>query len=142
MKTSVRTILLVIVSPTFSVPARPTSPQIVSGEWRIVASISDETLRPRGWNFLDKPENISNTGTNRSVQDACDNRSVSAGCSHTVALKSDGTLWAWGWNHLGALGDGTNTNKYVPVPVGEGIKWASVSAGSAHTVALRSDGTL
>ncbi len=40
--------------------------------------------------------------------------SVSAGFSHSLALKSDGTVRAWGANSWGALGNGTNTDSYVP----------------------------
>ena len=43
--------------------------------------------------------------------------SVSAGYVHTVARKTDGTLWAWGFNGYGQLGDGTYVTKYVPVQV-------------------------
>ncbi|MBK7701537.1 MAG: hypothetical protein IPI34_00940 [bacterium] len=35
----------------------------------------------------------------------------------TVALQTDGTLWAWGHNILGQLGDGTNVDKNVPTPI-------------------------
>ena len=70
--------------------------------------------------------------------------SVSAGGSHTVAIKTDGTLWAWGWNGLGQLGDGTggdkSGNKTTPVQIGTG--YTSVSAGSYHTVAIKTDGSL
>ena len=65
---------------------------------------------------------------------------VSAGESHTVALKKDGALWAWGQNTNGQLGDGTSgsgTNKSYPIKVGDG--WAEVSAGAAHTVAIKRD---
>jgi len=65
--------------------------------------------------------------------------SVSAGSSHTVALKTDGTLWAWG---SGFLGDGTANYKTTPTKIGSETNWASVSAGSSHTVALKTDGTL
>ena len=36
---------------------------------------------------------------------------------HTVAIKTDSTLWAWGWNSAGQLGDGTTVDKYVPTPI-------------------------
>ena len=67
--------------------------------------------------------------------------SLAAGDAHTVEIKSDGTLWAWGSNADGQLGDGTTTAKNSPVQTGSD-KWVSVAAGSFHTVAIKSDGTL
>ncbi len=42
---------------------------------------------------------------------------VAIGAWHTVALKSDGTLWAWGYNSWGQIGDGTTTHRYAPVKI-------------------------
>jgi alpha-tubulin suppressor-like RCC1 family protein len=67
---------------------------------------------------------------------------VSAGSYHIMALKSDGTLWAWGYNNYGQLGLGDTTDKYSPVQVGSDNNWVSITAGWAHTIALKSDGTL
>jgi alpha-tubulin suppressor-like RCC1 family protein len=68
---------------------------------------------------------------------------ISAGYAHSIALKSDGTLWAWGYNGDGELGDGSTTDRYTPVQVsGGGSTWAAIAAGYAHTIALKSDGTL
>jgi serine protease len=67
---------------------------------------------------------------------------ISAGYTHTIALKRDSTLWAWGDNDYGQLGDGSTTDRNAPVQIGTGTDWVSVSAGSYHTVALKSDGTL
>jgi alpha-tubulin suppressor-like RCC1 family protein len=66
---------------------------------------------------------------------------VVAGYAHTVALKSGGSLWAWGYNFRGALGDGTTADKFSPVRVGTGNDWVQIAAGDYHTVALKSDGT-
>ncbi len=68
---------------------------------------------------------------------------VAAGYRHTVALKSDGTLWAWGANFLGQIGDGTEIHRDSPVQVGTDNDWSSIAAGGgSHTIALKSDGTL
>ena len=67
---------------------------------------------------------------------------VVGGGYHTVAIKSDGSLWAWGKNIYGQLGDGTFENKLRPVRIGNDSDWEYVSAGSEHTVAIKKDGTL
>ena len=69
-------------------------------------------------------------------------RQVAAGWDHTVAVKTDGTLWAWGNNYDGELGDGTTVNKSNPVQIGTATNWQSVAAGGSHTVAVKTDGTL
>jgi len=43
---------------------------------------------------------------------------IAAGSYHSLALKSNGTLWAWGDNGYGQLGDGTTTNRTSPVQIG------------------------
>jgi len=67
---------------------------------------------------------------------------IAAGTSHTVALKLDGTVWAWGSNGRGELGDGTTTNRATPVQVIGLTGVTAIAAGGYHTVALKSDGTV
>jgi len=76
------------------------------------------------------------------------------GDSYVVAIKSDGTLWSWGDNTYGQLGNGTKveqpivtggnyTNKTVsPVQIGSSSNWLDVSAGYTHSLAIKMDGTL
>jgi alpha-tubulin suppressor-like RCC1 family protein len=59
-----------------------------------------------------------------------------------MGIKTDGTLWTWGSNGSGQLGDGTTTDRTDPVQVGTDRDWASVSGGDSHTVALKTNGTL
>ncbi len=67
---------------------------------------------------------------------------VSSSGSHTVALKSDGTVWAWGSNRYGQLGDGSTTDSPTPVQVSGLTGVTAVAAGGVHTAALKSDGTV
>jgi alpha-tubulin suppressor-like RCC1 family protein len=69
---------------------------------------------------------------------------VSAACggSTSFAIKTDGTLWVWGYNNQGQLGQNDTTNRSSPVQVGSLTNWSSVSASSNHTVAIKTDGTL
>ena len=65
-----------------------------------------------------------------------------AGYGHTIATKTDGTLWSWGWNGDGQLGDNTAANRSSPVQIGTGTNWSKIAGGTQHTVATKTDGTL
>jgi alpha-tubulin suppressor-like RCC1 family protein/uncharacterized protein YjdB len=87
------------------------------------------------------------SGTNRSVPtrvgEDTDWASVSAGYNHAAALRADGSLWAWGYNEYGQVGNGTTAlRQALPVRAGEDSDWAVVSAGGYHTAALKADGSL
>jgi alpha-tubulin suppressor-like RCC1 family protein len=60
----------------------------------------------------------------------------------SLALAPNGSLWAWGYNNLGQLGLGDNTERHSPNRVGGDLDWAAVSAGSSHPLALKADGSL
>jgi alpha-tubulin suppressor-like RCC1 family protein len=68
--------------------------------------------------------------------------SIEAGGTHSLALKANGTLWAWGQNAFGQLGDNTLVDKSTPVQIDAAVDWVSVAAGGSHTLALKEDGTL
>jgi uncharacterized repeat protein (TIGR01451 family) len=67
---------------------------------------------------------------------------VSAGTYHSVAAKADGTVWAWGYNGTGELGNGTVVDQSAPVQATGLTGVIAVAAGDAHTLALKSDGTV
>jgi alpha-tubulin suppressor-like RCC1 family protein len=68
---------------------------------------------------------------------------IACGGSHSLALLSDGSVWAVGSNTYGQLGDGTKTDKTIwalAMPVGSGV--IQIAAGSVHSLALKSDGSV
>lgn len=67
---------------------------------------------------------------------------ISCGYDFTVAIKTNGTLWAWGRNGEGQLGDGTTTERNTPVQIGTATSWKKVICGYHHTLAIRKNGTL
>lgn len=67
---------------------------------------------------------------------------IAAGSAHVLALKEDGTVWAWGANDYGQLGDDTTIDRRTPIQVQglSGVK--AVAAGLMYSVALKDDGTV
>ena len=69
---------------------------------------------------------------------------IAAGTDYSLALKSDGTVWAWGRNNAGQLGDGTNIDRSAPVPGGAGFLAGVVAIATKkfHSLALKADGAV
>ena len=72
---------------------------------------------------------------------------IAAGLYHTIFLKSDGAVWATGYNNQGQLGDGSTANKNNPVQVTDSSgnafsNVAAIAAGYSHTIFLKSDGAV
>jgi len=82
------------------------------------------------------PVEVRNLPTGTRVVD------VEAGLNHVLALESDGTVWAWGHNFSGQLGDGTRVDQPSPVKVKGLHDIRAVGAGDAFSVVLQSDGSV
>jgi alpha-tubulin suppressor-like RCC1 family protein len=67
---------------------------------------------------------------------------VAGGSMHSVALKTDGTVWTWGYNNNGQLGNGSFSASSTPVQVTDLSQVTAIAAGTYHTVALKNDGTV
>lgn len=65
---------------------------------------------------------------------------IAVGVNHTIATKTDGTLWAWGNNSNGQLGDGTIIQRNSPIQIGNSNNWLKVAAGSSRSYAIKTDG--
>lgn len=70
-------------------------------------------------------------------------KNFTTGNNTSFAIKTDGTLWAWGLNTNGRLGDGTSTDRLVPTQIGTDTNWDTVQARNfSTTMATKTDGTV
>lgn len=124
---------------------------VIRGQWEALAlggnhtlaRNADGTLYSWGWN---RQGQLGDTTTIDHAKPALVTggvsiwRQVAVGELHTLALQSDGTLWAWGYNQNGQLGDGTTVDKSTPVKIGKDFVF--VAAGKSHSMAINKDGAL
>jgi alpha-tubulin suppressor-like RCC1 family protein len=67
---------------------------------------------------------------------------IAAGGYHSLALKNNGTVYAWGYNNYGQLGNGNKINSSIPILINNLTNVTAVAAGTHHSLALKSDGTV
>ncbi|MDR2561337.1 MAG: Ig-like domain-containing protein [Holophagales bacterium] len=123
----------------------PTATNVSASYCHTIAAMSDGSVW--GWGTNEDGELGDGTYEYRNAPaqeatEANDWAAVAAGIYHTLALKANGSLWAWGWNVIGQLGDGTDIDRKSPVQVGTAKNWKSMSAGYVHSVAIKKDGSL
>jgi len=120
--------------------------QVASGGYHTAAIKTDGTLWTWGRNNSGQIGN--NAIDTRSIPvttfaGGTNWKQVAGGFNHTTAIKTDGTLWAWGSNSTGQLGDNTATPRITPLTTfAGGTNWKQVSGGYFHTTAIKTDGTL
>ncbi len=69
-------------------------------------------------------------------------RALAAGADHNLALRDDGSLWAWGNNDYSQLGDETTSRSTIPIRIGDANDWVAIAAGKYFSFAIKSNGTL
>jgi alpha-tubulin suppressor-like RCC1 family protein len=86
---------------------------------------------------------VSRTSPVQTISTGTNWKQVACGQNHTAAIKTDGSLWLWGGNANGHLGDNTTVRKSSPVQtVSGGTNWKKVSCGQNSTACIKTDGTL
>jgi alpha-tubulin suppressor-like RCC1 family protein len=124
--------------------------QIAAGVLHSVVLKTDGTLWSCGMDFAGQlGHNTINIHKSRFTQIGTDTdwAQVCCGANHNLALKTNGTLWSWGWNsQWGQCGYNIlYVNRSVPTQVGgdgSGIGWTHISAGVHSSFGIRADGTL
>ena len=121
---------------------------VAAGRNHILALKADGTLSSWGSNSsgqLGDPSAGSVRATPGPVPGLSDVVAISGGGQHSLALKRNGTVWSFGQNTYGALGDGTSTDRNAPVQVSQATGLPSVvaiAAGVEYSVALGADGSV
>lgn len=98
----------------------PSITEIAAGQSHCLAVASDGTVWSWGNNSshqLGQGDDFSQNPIPKQIPNFGGVALVAGGSSHSVALKTDGTVWSWGSNHDGALGDGTLINRLAPIRV-------------------------
>jgi len=113
----------------------------VMGGYNIGAIKTDGTLWSWGYNQTGSLGDNTTTSKSSPVQTIAFGKNwkqIACGGSHTAAIKTDGTLWNWGGNSYGGLGDNTTTNRSSPVQTTMyGNNWKQVACGQNYTAAIQ-----
>jgi len=133
-------------SPVQTIAGGTNWKQVSCGQSHTAAVKTDGTLWLWGSNSngqLGSNSTVSRSSPVQTITGGTTWTQVSCGDSHTACIKSDGTLWTWGLNSSGQLGDNTVAGKSSPVQtITGGTTWKQVSCGTAHTACVKTDGTL
>ena len=128
-------------SPVQTVSGGTNWKQVAGGLYHTAAIKTDGTLWL--WGDNNKVQLGDNTTTRRSspvqtISGGANWKQIACGYEHTAAIKTDGTLWLWGHNTNGQLGDNTRTSRSSPVQtVSGGTNWKQAACGFGHTAAIR-----
>ncbi len=129
--------LLVACGTAYSLPIQPAT---ATGSLWLKP---DGTLFTVNWSdYQPAGQYISDRSLPPEVLSAIPWARIGAGERHELAIKIDGTLWAWGQNRCGQLGIGNVQRQKEPTLVGTDRDWVQAAGGRCHTLALKADGSL
>ncbi len=118
------------------------------GAWKECMSYGGHLF---GWGYNDNYQIGDGTDTRRNspvVVGSSENwKKVQPGYYHSLGLKDDGTLWSWGRNRYGQLGNGTiggisGADTETPTQIGTDTNWADIATARNTCLALKTNGTL
>jgi alpha-tubulin suppressor-like RCC1 family protein len=118
---------------------------IAAGDYHSLAIEKGGTIWSWGFNNYGQLGHGNTTftvDTPRQVQTLTNAIDVDGGFHHSLGIRADSTVWAWGENNYGQLGNGTFNDTSLPVQVKNIDSAIQVAAGSNYSLALKSDGTV
>ncbi len=120
--------------------------QVASGANHVLALLTDGTIKAWGYNNggqLGNDNGYNNASNAVTVTGLTFVKAIAAGRNHSLALKADGTVWAWGLNLEGQLGDGSLiATRPTPVQIAGLTNVIAIAAGDRHSMALLSNGQI
>lgn len=145
---STKKIIVCSISVLLGLSSSLHAQRIAAGGWHSLVICNDSTVKAFGENASGQLGDGTTTDQNLpvNVTGLTGIIAVSGGGdqleAHSMALKSDGTVWCWGSNLYGGLGNGSTTNSLMPVQAVTLTNMVDVSAGGWHSAALKNDGTV
>jgi alpha-tubulin suppressor-like RCC1 family protein len=117
------------------------SPSLVAaggGHTVVVDAGTSNGLKSAGYNASGQLGNGTSTDQDQpvTVNGLTNVTAIATGWYHTIALRSNGTVWAWGNNLYGQIGDGTKINRALPVQISGLSEVSAIAAGTYHSAAL------
>ncbi|MCL1817103.1 MAG: hypothetical protein FWG43_05835, partial [Clostridiales bacterium] len=118
------------------------NPAVISVASPLPVKVMDDVVSVyagKGWSFAIKSDTSLWQINGSTAKKIMDNAIYFAGGFgfgglHGLVIKSDGTLWAWGMNNVGQLGDGTNENRQAPIKIMDNVQ--AVAAGEGRSLAV------
>lgn len=150
MKRCIKSVALLTFFSAFAVTQVLANPPAVAAGWGHTLAVSSEG-KAMSWGSdnsgqlglarqsrISAPQRVPNA----NMGNTSTSHRLAAGTYHSAMVQTDGTVWTWGDNLLGQLGDGTITAHSTPTPVPKLSGVTATSAGYGHSLALRSDGSI
>jgi hypothetical protein len=124
-----------------------------SSDWAAIETGGEQSYAMKkdgtlwAWGYNTNGQLGDGTTANKSIPTLININNISklslSGLSyHKMLTKSDGTLWSWGYNYYGELGDESTINKNIPTKIGNETDWKEISTGAYHSLGIKTDGSL
>lgn len=117
---------------------------IAAGQYHTAALLANGAVKTWGWNGTGQLGNndatLATKLTPQSVAGIVDAKAIAAGSRHTMVVKADGSVMAWGYGYMGQIGNNNTTNQIAPAPVSSLVGTSEIGGGAYSSCALLGSG--